>query len=115
MRTIHQAFRRRTAQYPTELRDFGDVGLAIKKTVFGVQPQRQPRRRNFSAGLSDLIWILVLDQGVKIRQEQIRLNISLLRCSDRRADGAYIVPQMRRSRCGNPRQYSRRCHGVISL
>ena len=92
MSTIHQAFRRRTAQYPTEFRDFGNIGLAIKKTAFGVQSQRQPRRRNFSARLSDLVWILILDQGVKISQEQISLNIRLLRRGDRRADGAYIVP-----------------------
>jgi hypothetical protein len=41
--------------------------------------------------LSDLVWILILDQGMKIRQEQISLNIRLLRRGDRRADGAYIV------------------------
>ena len=49
MRSIHKTLGSRATQYPTELGNFGDVGLSVEKCFLWVEPECQPRCGNLSA------------------------------------------------------------------
>ena len=69
MGAVHQSFGRHACQYPGQLGNFRDIGLAIENRAIGIQPQGQPGGGHFQGRLSQYLGVVAFHQGVVIGQE----------------------------------------------
>ena len=73
---VEQALRGDAGEQPGQFRDFGDIGLPVKRDALGVQPGGQPTRGNFHGGALDARRVIDLDQGVVVGQKIEALHIA---------------------------------------
>ena len=114
MGAIHQAFRGDAGQYPVKFQNFGNVGLAVKRSALGIQPARQPSGGNGARGLVNHGGVMAFDNAVIIGQEKIAFGV--FRCGglDGGPDGADIVAQVRNACGGDSGEDTFFCHEYLS-
>ena len=90
--SIHEALRGVAGKNPAQLGNLGNIRLAVKMCLRGIQTQCQPCCGYFSARLRYLFWIVTLNQCVIISQKQIGIGLVLLRSCDSGANSTDVVP-----------------------
>ena len=93
--TVEDALARHAGQEPGQLRDFGNVGLAVEPHLVRVQPGSQPGRGDFQGGALGTRRILRLDQAVQVGQEIETFRIAGLAGRDGGTHRTHVVPQVR--------------------
>ncbi len=102
VRTVEQALARDTGEQPGQLRNLGDVGLAVEPHALGVQPGSQPGCRDLQRRALHARRVGGLDQRVVVGQEVEALHARLAAGGDRRTNRPRIVAEVGRARRGDP-------------
>ena len=109
---VEQAFAGDAGQQPGQFRDFRDVGLAVEGDLVRVQPAGQPGGRDLQRGALHPRRFAHLDEGVVVGQEIEIAGVGLAAGAHRGADGAHVVAQVGRARCGDAGEDATKAHGV---
>ena len=92
---VQQALAGDAGEQPGQLRDLGDVGLAVEGHVLRVQSGGQPAGGDLERAALDARRLVALDERVVVGQEIEALHARLAAGAHRRADGADVVAQVR--------------------
>ena len=102
--TIHQALGRVATEHPGQLGNLGNIRLAVKKSLVGIQPEGQPGRCDFLAGLTHHLRVLAFDQGMVVRQEKKGIDGRIPGRRDGRANRPDIVTEVGCTAGGDSRE-----------
>ncbi len=101
MGTIEQPLGGHAAEQPGQLRNLGNIRLAIEHDLVRIQSQGKPGSGDLQSGLAQGSRILALDQGMQIRQKKVRLLLFGTAAADRGPDGPDIIAQVGCTRGGD--------------
>ena len=106
VRTVQEAFGGHAGQVPAQLRNLGDVGLAVEGDALRIEPCRQPAGGDLQRGALDAGRIGTLDQPVQVGQEVKAVGIAAAAGGNGRANGACIVAQVRAAGGGDAGEHA---------
>ena len=101
MGAIEHALAGHAGEQPRELRDLGDVGLAIEEHPRRIQARGQPARGDLQRGALDARGLVALDQRVVVGQEIEVLGTGTAAGLHGGADRADVVADVRRAAGGD--------------
>ena len=111
MGAVQHAFAGDAGQQPGEFGDFRNVGLAVKRHAFRVQPGGQPAGGNFQRRALDARRVFALDERVVVGQKVEALHARRAAGRNGGANGADKVAQVGRAGGGDAGQVARGAHG----
>jgi hypothetical protein len=114
VRAIEQALAGDAGEQPGQLRDLGDVGLAVEEHLLRVQPRGQPAGGDLQRGALDARRLVALDQRVVVGQEVEVLGAGAAAGLHRGADRADVVAQVRRAGGGDAGEVADRERSWVS-
>jgi len=106
VRAIHQALGGHAVQHPAQLRDFGNVGLAVERDHVRVQSGGKPRGGNLQARTGDALRIIAFNQRMVVRQKVQCVHVGAAAGENGRPNGPGVIAQMWRARRRDTGEYA---------